>query len=1044
MQEAKFQIYNASAGSGKTFTLVKEYLCTILQSGSKDLFKNVLAITFTNKAVNEMKERILESLSEFSDPEIIQHPSPLFLAVNDELGLPPQQLQQRAQKLIHYILHNYAFFDIVTIDKFTHRVIRTFARDLELPQNFEVVMDTETLLKEAIDNLLYQAGENKTLTETLIQFALEKADDDKHWDLSRDLFNTSKLLLNENHKPYLDKLKDKSTEDFLKILDEIRSEFSSLQSQVKDLARVTLDEIRDSGIEHTDFKGGKKAPIPSFLIRSAEGDLGYDFAGKVWVDNLETQPLYSGTFKGNRDAMDALQPVLAERITLIRSASERYQFLRAIYRNLAPMSLINAIQKEFDRIKKEQQLLPISEFNDKIAGAIRAQPAPFIYERLGERYRNYFIDEFQDTSEMQWNNLKPLVANALSGESLSGKRGSLMIVGDAKQSIYRWRGGKAEQFIDLYGKKEHNPFPIEKHVVNLPRNYRSFDEIIRFNNDFFKYVSRFLTNASYRELFEHHSSQEYNNKTGGYVEFGFVDKEEEDKETRQLEHCSRTIQKLLEQGYQYGDIAILNRGNKHALLVAQHLTDHNIPVISSESLLLQNDPKVKFLVSMIRYAYREEDRENLLEMLWYLAETEKEDDIHSFLSAALQQPENILNAYDFSLNLFKQLPFYNAIEYTIERFSLYQGDEAYLQAFLDVVLEFTQKEAGSIGAFIEFWEAKKSKLSLSAPDEANAVQIMTIHKSKGLEFPVVIYPFANADIYHEVDPKLWLKIPGNPWNLSYALLNKNNQLEQFGEDASQALMQYKEQQELDTFNVLYVAFTRAVEQLYIFCEEKTDRNGIEQVKYLPGIFISYLKEKGLWRDQSRTYSLGSPVKQHKAGKQNQVKNEGIPFQTNKGLLNHYNVITRSGSLWGTGAEVSIEKGTLYHDLLSEIRDVKDLDHVLNDALDSGSLTSETLPEAKHYLLKVVNHPDLKAFFTSHYQVISEKELITSNGQLMRPDRVMIREGQAWIIDYKTGSQDLKHEQQLHQYAKALTEMGYKVIQKLLVYIDEEIFVKKVS
>ena len=1040
LKTTPFQIYNASAGSGKTFTLVREYLCILLGSSNKDLFKQVLAITFTNKAVNEMKERILESLAAFSDPKQLHTPGPLFLAVNERLGLAPEKLQERSRSLLHYILHNYAFFDIVTIDKFTHRLIRTFARDLEIPQNFEVVMDTESLLKEAIDDLLYQAGEEETLTRTLIQFALEKADDDKNWDLSRDLYQISKLLLNENDRPYLDTLKDKSLEDFLGILDEIRKEVHTLRSQLQALATDALEQIRDAGIEHNHFTRGS---LPKFLVNIREGNTDIKLDAK-WLDTVDSEPLYPKTTKGNKSAIDALQPMLAETIATVKAGLIRLKFLRALYRNLAPMSLINAVNKEMQRIKEEQHLLPISEFNNMIAEAIREQPAPFIYERLGERYRDYFIDEFQDTSALQWNNLIPLIANALSGETLSGKRGSLLIVGDAKQSIYRWRGGKAEQFIDLYANSEHNPFPTPKEVINLPVNYRSLDEIVTFNNEFFGFISRFLSDPSYSDLFASHSKQKTNGKAGGFVRFEFIDKEEEDKDLAQLDACLQTITQLKEQGYEFGDIAILNRGNKEALKIAQHLTQAKIPVISSESLLLKNDPKVGFLVNLVKYIYREEDRENLLELLWFLGEKKSENDLHDFLARALEEPGPVLSEYGFTKDLFRELPFYNALEYSIKCFQLASGEEAYLQAFLDTVLDFTQKESGSLGDFITYWDNKKNKLSLSAPDHANAVQIMTIHKSKGLEFPVVIYPFADADIYKEVDPKLWIALEDNPWGLPSALFNKNNELGEFGEEAAQTLSVYKSRQELDTFNVLYVAFTRAVERLYVICQEKTKTGGEEDLKYLPGIFIHFLREKGLWQDNTRVYEIGTSGKNYHPGLSPAPGGTGIPFINNKGLLNHYSIVTTSGSLWGTVAEASIERGHLYHDLLSRIRYPEDLEEVLQEALLRGDLTEHNLEQTRNYLERVILHPDLRIFFSSDFEIHRERELMTAEGELLRPDRFMTRDTQAWIIDYKTGGSNPKYHRQLEQYAAALREMGFDVVQKLLVYIDEEIRVEKLT
>lgn len=1039
MKDTTFQIYNASAGSGKTFTLVREYLSILLGTGNKDRFKQVLAITFTNKAVNEMKERVLQSLEEFADPELLASPSPLFKQVQEQLGLSPEEIQQRAGTLLHYILHNYAFFDIVTIDKFTHRLIRTFAKDLELPQNFEVVMDTEGLLREAIDDLLYKAGEEETLTKALIQFATEKADDDKHWDLSRDLFNTSRLLLTENDKPYVEELRKKSMQDLLGILGKIRKESAALKTQLRELAIAKLEQIAEAGLEHKDFTRGS---LPKFLQQVHEGNTSMKMDAQ-WFGKIDTDPLYSKNTKGCKATMDALQPDLSEAIKTLMAGIHRYRFLQAIYKNLVPMSLINAVNGEMKRIEKEQQLLPISAFNNMISEAIREQPAPFIYERLGERYKNYFIDEFQDTSALQWNNLLPLISNALSGESLTGQRGSLMIVGDAKQSIYRWRGGKAEQFIDLYSDDEHNPFPVSKTTANLETNHRSFDEVIHFNNDFFHFISRFIENPEYSALFAEQSKQETTGRSGGYVEFHFTPKEAEDKDLEQLQHCRKTIESLKAQGYRPGDIAILNRNNKSALKVAQHLTDNGIPVISSESLLLKNDPKVKFLASLIRFAYREEDRENLLDLLWFLSDHRGEEDMHAFLSEHLDQPDTLFETYNFSADRFREMPFYNALEYALECFDLCRGDEAYLQAFLDTVLDFTQKESGSLGDFIEYWESRKDKLSLSAPDHADAVQILTIHKSKGLQFPVVIYPFADANIYHEVDPKLWIPLENNPWDLPYALLNKNDQLNHFGPEASAALETYKHHQELDSFNVLYVAFTRAVERLYVICEEKINSKG-EQLNTLPGVFINYLKEKGRWLPEEKTYTFGDPKKNYHPKETKEKTDPGIPFISNKGLLDTYTIVTRSGNLWGTEAEASIAKGHLYHDLLSRIRYGHELDDILEEAMLRGDVSDKQQEGTRRYLMQVTEHPELSEFFKSSYAIHNEKELMTGTGKILRPDRFMTRDGKAWIIDYKTGEPHPKYHQQLEDYARALREIGYKVVDKMLVYIGEEIRVEHPS
>jgi len=467
-----FKIFNASAGSGKTFTLVKEYLKIVLSTNSPESFKRVLAITFTNKAVNEMKERIIENLEAFSNPSIITNPNSIFLLIQEELNITKEILVQRASKTLKYILHNYAFFDVATIDKFNHRLLRIFAHDLKLPMNFEVALDTELLLDEAIDQLIFKAGSDEKLTQMLIDFALEKADDDKSWDIALDLKKVGLLLLNENHAKQLSQLKERSLEDFSKLNDVLRKEVKKQEDVLQKAAKEVLDLIGINELEFNDFTRGT---LPKHFEKITSGNFDKLYENKLY-ENLKEGKVYTKSLSLDKATkIDALIPTLLQSYLSLKKGVYYLKFLQNFYKNNIPLSLLNAIQAELETIKTDQNLLLISEFNSIISNVIANEPAPFIYERLGEKYKHYFIDEFQDTSEMQWNNLIPLISNALDGETLTGKRGSLLIVGDAKQAIYRWRGGKAEQFISLYG--DLNPFQIEKEdkiSKILPTNYRSF------------------------------------------------------------------------------------------------------------------------------------------------------------------------------------------------------------------------------------------------------------------------------------------------------------------------------------------------------------------------------------------------------------------------------------------------------------------------------------------------------------------------------------------------------------------------------------------
>ncbi len=480
MQRPSFSIYDASAGSGKTYALVKEYLKIILSSSKNDSYRNILAITFTNKAVHEMKSRIVGSLSEFAKDEPNEKATNLMHDLAIEINLSVNQIKVKSQQIIKHIIHNYAAFDISTIDKFTHRVIRAFAHDLNLPMTFEVTLDTENLLTEAVDAIIAQAGEDETLTKLLIDFTMEKTDDDKSWDISREILETGRLLLNENNREEITHFHNKTISEFLEIKKRLAKICEQLEAENINLAKNAISIFEQNGIDTKSFSGEY---FPKHIQSIIDGKFNPKNKTYHEFDDIKINKTAKDTA-----IIESVIPKLLEFLDTIYKNFEKRDFYKAFLKNITPLSLLNTVSNELAKIQEEQNVLSIAEFNAIIHREIQSQPAPFIYERLGERYRHFFIDEFQDTSEMQWENLIPLIDNALAGQDEYGDKGTLMIVGDPKQSIYRWRGGKAEQFIEL--SKNKNPFSNKEKVIeHLGTNYRSYSQVIDFNNAFFQNIS---------------------------------------------------------------------------------------------------------------------------------------------------------------------------------------------------------------------------------------------------------------------------------------------------------------------------------------------------------------------------------------------------------------------------------------------------------------------------------------------------------------------------------------------------------------------------
>ncbi|MFV8377389.1 UvrD-helicase domain-containing protein [Flavobacterium sp. LB3R33] len=1063
MQRPSFSIYDASAGSGKTYALVKEYLKIILVAKKNDAYRNILAITFTNKAVHEMKSRIVGSLSEFAKDEPSAKAQDLMQDLvngkrnennpeewsEEPIGLSIIQIKTKSQQIIKHIIHNYAAFDISTIDKFTHKVIRAFAHDLNLPMTFEVTLDTENLLIEAVDAIIAQAGEDETLTKLLIDFTMEKTDDDKSWDISREILETGRLVLNENNRNEITHFQDKSIAEFVEIKAKLSEACKDLEKQTIVFAEEALTLIDKNGIDTKSFSRGT---FPNHINSIQQGK--FNPKNKMFH---EFDDIAINKTAKDRAIIENLIPEFLQILTKVYTAFEKINFYKAFLKNITPLSLLNTVSNELAKIQEEQNVLSISEFNAIIHREIQNQPAPFIYERLGERYRHFFIDEFQDTSEMQWQNLIPLIDNALSGQDDFGVKGTLMIVGDPKQSIYRWRGGKAEQFIEL--SKDQNPFSNpDKRLEHLDKNYRSYSQIIEFNNDFFKLLSNEFDHLDYKDLYENHSHQKTNDKTGGYVNISFIPKVEtsEDPDTSGEETLDKTdlyvlatlntIQKTLKGGFQYKDIVILTRKRSQGIAIANYLTEQGIPLLSSETLMIQNATEVRLIIHLLKYLKNSSDLESKANFLQYLAQNSQDKlPIHDFIAqgmALFQETdfEEWLMSFDVSLSFqnIRKKSLYEAVETIIAKFLNPKISNAYVQYFLDIVLERDIRNQAGISDFLNFWDKNAEKFSIPSPEGTNAVRIMTIHKSKGLEFPVVIFPFAEEDYTRKPKDKLWLNAEEQDFGLPKVLIDNSRAVEGFGEEAAEVYNQKKQEELLDNINVLYVALTRAEEQLYVISNMNLSSKGELPKNNMCSFFINYLGNKGEFFEDKLEYEFGNAAKLSSV-KQHVDTSKTIPLVLE--ILNPKNIkiAQREALMWGTHQQEAIEYGNVIHEILSFVKTKNDVDLAITKSIENGLITFGQKETVFNTIQEIVNHSELEICFAEGNDVLNEQTIIQKEGTTIKPDRmVLTKNKEVLLLDYKTGTHNVKYQQQLENYQTAIELMGYKVIKKALIYIGKEI------
>lgn len=1039
MNTSPFSVFNASAGSGKTFTLVKEVLKVLLKTPASNQYHHLLAITFTNKAVAEMKERVLTNLYSFSQSNSLTEPNDMMSSLSKECNLSLKVIQQRSKRVLASVLHNFSALEISTIDGFTHRVIRTFARDLGLSSSFEVVLDAEELLKEAVDSLFSEIDSNPVLMRQMTAFALEKMRDNKSWDISRDFFETAKLVLDENHYHYLLSLKKKSQSDFLELQKTVHQRYNQHEQEIFLEVKKTQKKINELGLEASSFA---YKDFPNFLQKCID---------KKW-DKLHTERLSkqieSGTLytkktdQRTKEIIDNHGSFFLGSYNRLLSLCAQALMHQTFSKSLPTFSLINAIRSRSEAIQKEQNTMLISAFNKLISQTINEQPAPFIYERLGIKFQHYFIDEFQDTSQLQWQNLIPLIAHSLEGLSHTGV-GSLLLVGDAKQSIYRWRGGRAEQFISL--SKKNSPFSTKINSLDLTKNFRSFSEVVRFNNSFFQFISTLFSDENHQQLYANGSQQEVNSKNGGYVSLDFIEAENaEEEKQKYTQKVLEIIQFSCKQGFSYGNQCVLTRTKNQGVIISEFLVKNGIPVISSETLLLKNSKEVQLLLALLRLQVFPEEMQSRNVILSYCWENcSLSEDYYLWLKKHIQLPLHqffeALQPFDVQLEfeLFVSSTVYESMEIAIQSFGFTSESNAYIHYFMDAVFEFSQKQSTSVSAFLEHWEKQKDKLTIASGDESqNAVRIMTIHKSKGLEFDVVIFPFAKTKINDSQNPKSWFPVDPKQYDgFSNILIPIETKTNHIGEQGRAILNEYLSQQELDTFNLLYVTLTRAKEQLYIVSQQKRSKAKSEPLSFSK-VLRMYLENQGLWNKDKFHYSWGNALRNSSKEKQKSPP-LSLQWTANKSVLQK--ILVKKTHYWDGFQNSAKDFGLLFHEIMAKVRFSYEIPQIMDLYRSTGSHDPIKLDRIEKNIYRVVTHPKLVDFYTEQNNVMNERSIYTEEGEWIIPDRIVTNsKGQTTVLDYKTGAKNVKHQHQINTYAKALSKMGFSVINQWIIYLGEKI------
>ncbi len=1039
------KIYKASAGSGKTFTIVKEYLKIVLKNPFD--YKSILAITFTNKATQEMKERILSALEELSIGN-----SEMLESIINETGLEKEKIVKNAQKTLELILHDYSRFEVSTIDSFFAKVIRAFSKELQLPMRYEMEMNKEFAVEEAIKFMFSNLGENPQLLRWLLFFAYTKMDNDSGWNLDNALQELGKTIFEEDVFDWLNNFEFDYIE-LEKSINQAKKGIKQFEQELLDYSKQFEQLLKQTSLVAKDLVSGSTTWILTNVRKRY-----FDKTTKAFLDILNGDKNWYAKTSKKKEIIQSIET----KLTLI--AQNAYNFYtenlhnlntqKAFLKHIHAYGVLGNIDAGVKAYRNDKNLLLISDVGAIITSAISDGDAPFIYEKIGNYYKHIFIDEFQDTSNFQWNNLKPLVYNSLSEEE------NVFIVGDVKQSIYRFRGGNLnlllkeveQEFVRLFGKTE-----VSNEI--LEDNWRSYKQIVTFNNLFFSrlcnivcenlsnnFSSKIISNAY------HKNKQNVKKDQNGYVEFTFLNnpgsrnKYKEEAKTLLIHN----IKEVVNDGFQLKDIMILVFKNREAEEVAELLLEHNIKFVSAGSLLLSSALSVKFIIQLFKLLHTPNDPIAYSASLYlYFKLRNKKIHIEHAIFTDFNREKPILknefpNEFFDRIHELQRLSVFELVEELCRIFNIDLIKDAYLQFFANICLKQASKGIVTIFDFLEFWNENKEKLFINTPENLDAINIITVHKAKGLEKPIVFLPFVsnsgNKSLF------FWTNdLPAEFQKFGFLPIPKNSSLENSGFSSAyfkEMLLTY-----LDDINKLYVAFTRPKCRLYAYVAASKDINEFKQA--IPNWIIHVLKADSklskYFNTDNNTFILGtkSPniIKTNK-GIEGNVFNSNSRSYSN--FINIRSEAKEKFALLDTSIETSIAEGIKAHSVLEKLYKKNDLDKVLSMLLSEGVLTPNDIPYLRKSINKLFENELFASWFADNdYKVLAERELFEGNKRIHKPDRVLIKGKKAIVIDYKKLVEDEKYIFQIKRYAKILLKMGFQNVDKYLVYVDTGV-IKKIA
>ncbi|MCZ8021695.1 MAG: UvrD-helicase domain-containing protein [Cyclobacteriaceae bacterium] len=1037
MKEAVFSVYRSSAGSGKTRTLAKEYLLLALQNQG-DYYKHILAVTFTNKATQEMKGRIVAYLVQYANGKFDDLANELM----QELQINEHELRKRCQALQVHILHHYGNFGISTIDTFFQKIIRSFTRESGLAGDFTLELDTPRVIEDVVARMIANIGQEETLTKNIIAFAKSKLEEGKPWNIQQELANFAAEVFKEEFRLIEDEVFAAANQpDFFTKLSEkvfrtTQLFFSNIRKQAKEIEK----KIAQQHLQQHTFKYGKSSAY-QFIRKISriknDANLTQTFGARSQKEFLLSKG-WTADESRQHWLDDNVMPAYEEIIRYFQLEGPKVAACQILLKQYHTFSLLLYFIQELKAYKEEQNILLLSDSPKLLNGIIAGSDTPFIYEKAGSFYKNFLIDEFQDTSLLQWNNFKPLVLNSID------QGYPCAVVGDVKQSIYRWRGGDLAL---LQKKVIHDAGSYRTAIKQLNTNYRSAETLVQFNNTFFDFIThQFFSGTEVSDIYADVKQHVFHHTKGEVqVQFFAKDGNKSDWKEDALESMAKYIEQLQEKKIPLSEIAILVRNKKDGQLIANFLLAkakespaYRYDVISNESLLVAQALSVQVIAACLAYLQRPDHllaRTNLL-LAWQQI-NKKEIDHDAFSVSNLEVFESFLpTAFTKSKSIWRRLPLYELTEKIIGAFQLYHvaGEQLHLQTFLNHVLDFTGKERNSLQAFLQSWEWQSTQLSIQVSDQVNAVRIVTIHKSKGLQYPIVLIPFCDWSLDHEKSPLLWVKAKMEDFGVDGYLPIR------YGKDLEQTIFEQdyvieKRKALLDNLNILYVALTRAEKGLWLGAPGKKVTKDCKDVADLLFLSISHQEElQNNWKTNGIHWQMGEidvhPNEQVEATSKTHFV---YPVYDWRKRLVLRTSIDNPFLVQSKVKDLRLQ-GVRLHKVLQYIYDKTDVALAVEKAINDGLYG---LPEKENLtksIQQIVYHPQLENWFSSSWQIKTEASILLPDAGEKRLDRLMLNDKEIFILDYKSGEERKEDQLQMKEYMTIVRTMYQLPVKGFLYYL----------